>query len=69
MDEFKRAANPTSPQTPQQRNYVRNWARIPSLLTSPPHPNYNPPLNCRLSPPHAAVSPAPPQPRPDAGDW
>ena len=26
MDEFKRAANPTSPQTDQQRNYVRNWS-------------------------------------------
>ncbi len=25
MDEFKRAANPTSPQTSQQRNYIRNW--------------------------------------------
>ena len=26
MDHFKRAANPTSHQTPQQRSYVRNWA-------------------------------------------
>ena len=29
MDEFKRAANPTSPQTPQQRNYVKNWTEPP----------------------------------------
>ena len=37
MDEFKRAANPTSPQTPQQRNYVKNWSNPPPQLTSP-HP-------------------------------